>query len=161
MQTLESAGADIIAVACNTVHMHYDAMQSAVRVPIVSIIDSTVKRVVCDKRGMPLILGTPYTLNTRLYQSKLTQNGVNFLIPSKNDRDKVFVIIRNVLGGANKKLLAKELDSIIRKYDVADSVLFACTELPLLLDYISVDIPKYDTLQILAEALYYSSKETL
>lgn len=158
VRLLERPNVEIIALACNTVHMHYDAMQNAVRVPIASIIDATIKKVVGDGRNRPLILGTPYTLNTRLYQSKLQIAGVDFVVPSATDRKMLFTIIRQILGGFDKSKLANDIDKIVKRYRDADCVILACTELPLVSKYSNSKLPMYDTLGILAEELYARSK---
>ena len=46
VKKLESAGSDLIIIACNTVHSYFKEMQSAINVPIFNIIEETKKRVV-------------------------------------------------------------------------------------------------------------------
>lgn len=79
-------------------------------------------------------------------------------MPSVDDINSVFVLIRKILEGRDKRLLATELETVIKRYPYADSVVLACTELPLLVPYLKTDLPLYDTLQILAQTIYEKSK---
>ena len=44
-QWLEEAGADYIAIACNTAHYFYDAICKAVSIPVLNIMEETARRI--------------------------------------------------------------------------------------------------------------------
>lgn len=134
--------------------MFFDQMQASVKVPMISIVDATVKKITSSKSKRPLILGTPHTLNNRLYQEKLEKRGIDYIVPCEKDIGSIFEIIKYVLAGQDKFLLGQDLNMIIDKYQKADSVILACTELPLIAPYMGTELPIYDTLEILAEAVF-------
>ncbi len=44
VKKLESAGCDLIIIGCNTVHIFYDEMQAAIKIPILNIVEGTKKK---------------------------------------------------------------------------------------------------------------------
>jgi aspartate racemase len=45
VKNLEESGAEVIVIACNTVHLFYDEMLNEVNIPILSMIEATVEKV--------------------------------------------------------------------------------------------------------------------
>jgi len=130
-------------------------MQESVSVPMLSIVDETVRKVVVDNVRRVLVLGTPFTLQSKLYQDKLQKAGVNVEVPTKSDQKKLFEVIISVLNEGPKQKSKDELMSVISVYkEGVDGVILGCTELPLVLQNVPMEIKTFDTLQILADAVY-------
>ncbi len=122
---------------------------------MLSIVDETVRTVIMDGAKRVLILGTPFTLQNKLYQNKLSRAGVQVEVPTKSDQKRIFQVIVSVLNDGPTQKSQDELLSIINAYEKGvDGVILGCTELPLALRNVHVDIRTYDTLQILADAVY-------
>ena len=145
----------MIVVACNTVHVFFDEMQQYVSTPMLSIIDETVRAVVMDDVKRVLVLGTPFTLQNKLYQNKLRSAGVKVKVPTETDQKRLFKVILSVLNYGPTQKSQDELLSIINAYKKGvDGVILGCTELPLALRNVRMEIRTFDTLQILADAVY-------
>ena len=145
----------MIVVACNTVHVFFDEMQQYVSTPMLSIIDETVRAVVMDDVKRVLVLGTPFTLQNKLYQNKLRSAGVKVKVPTETDQKRLFKVILSVLNYGPTQKSQDELLSIINVYKRGvDGVILGCTELPLALRNVRMEIRTFDTLQILADAVY-------
>ena len=145
----------MIVVACNTVHEFFDEMQQSVSIPMLSIVDETVRAVVMDDVKRVLVLGTPFTLQNKLYQNKLKRAGVKAKVPTKTDQKRLFEVILSVLNYGPTQKSQDELLSIINVYKRGvDGVILGCTELPLALRNVRMEIRTFDTLQILADAVY-------
>ena len=52
VKLLESSGAIVISIPCNTVHYYYDIMADTVDVPIINMIEETVKEVKLNYPGL-------------------------------------------------------------------------------------------------------------
>ena len=78
---LNSAGASVIAIPCNTVHVFMDDLRAASNVPILSIIDETANA--CKRLGVKKIcmLASSKTLNSRLYHAKFIRDGIEAVCP--------------------------------------------------------------------------------
>lgn len=152
---LEAAGCAVIVVACNTVHAYFNVMQSAVRVPMLSIIDETVREIQKQSVRTVLVLSTPYTRKQKLYETKLQQAGILPVLPSTDEQSQVFRAILSVLDGGPSRKARETIMSLVAQYESrVDGVVLGCTELPLLLRKTVVSIPVFDTTQILADAVY-------
>ena len=107
------------------------------------------------------ILGTPSTLNSKLYQKALSKRRIESIIPNNKQQKILDKIIRNVLAGETKKKDIKRLINIADslRFQGAEGILLGCTELPLIFpsEYSS---PVYNSVEILSMVLlrkYYES----
>jgi len=75
---LESLGADFILMASNTVHRVYDAVQSAVSIPVLHIADPTVEAV--QQAGIQKVglLGTRYTMKN-IWSQHMTHTMMKYI----------------------------------------------------------------------------------
>tara|TARA_Y100000031_G_C8087347_1_gene322531 strand:- start:14 stop:685 length:672 start_codon:yes stop_codon:yes gene_type:complete len=145
IQRLENAGVDFIAIPCNTVTKYLEEMEEAVSIPIINIVEETIKVTSdIDKVGL---LGTESTINNNLY-SELRKK---VLLPSLEQQQVTTKIIMGVLSGVKSEIDKFELkvisDDLISRG--AEKVILGCTELPLIVsggEFI-------DTIEVLAEAI--------
>ena len=93
-QKLEGAGAEVLLLCTNTMHKVADAIESAVRIPLLHIADPTatkIRRAGFNKVGL---LGTRFTMELSFYKDRLVQrNGLQVLAPSAGDRETVHRVI--------------------------------------------------------------------
>ncbi|MEI6099370.1 MAG: amino acid racemase [Alphaproteobacteria bacterium] len=84
---LQSAGADVIAIPCNTVHYWFGALNKASRVPLLSIIDASIEAIVAAvPAGARVgILATEGTIVAKIYHNALTAAG---FIPEALDPER-------------------------------------------------------------------------
>ena len=72
LQHLESAGADFLAIACNTAHIYYPSLAAAVHVPLLNIVELTVRALPDTSRALALIAARP-TVESGIFQSALRE----------------------------------------------------------------------------------------
>jgi len=82
------------------------------------------------------------------------KNGIELILPSQTDQNKLTQVILNILAGKKLDEDKEQMKAIIAKMKQggAEAVVLACTDLPILLKQEDVDIPVFDTVEILAEA---------
>ena len=78
LKKLEAAGAGFIAISCNTVHTHFDYMKTCVKVPLLNIIEETVKSVGGSPRRVAL-MASQVTMASKLYQDGLASAGHTYV----------------------------------------------------------------------------------
>jgi len=151
-QTLEKIGVDLIVMPCNTEHIFYKDITEKVSLPVLNIVDETLKQVQKKNCKKLLLLSTLSTIRYGLYEGR--GSSVNIVKPSQSEQNTVNKIIYNLLAG---KVLEEDADiivNIIDKYEL-DGVIVGCTELSLLFDIINPKISKnrmvFDSTKILAE----------
>ena len=153
-RVLEAAGADFIVICTNTMHKVYPQVASMIGIPVIPIADATADELEsCNVRRVGL-LGTRYTMMQDFYKKKLTDRGIEVLIPDQKDIDSVNSIIFNELcigeirEGSRCECL--RIISELRERG-AEGIILGCTELGMLIGQPDSEIPLFDTTVIHAE----------
>ncbi len=128
---LEAAGASFVVMPCNTAHFFYEQIQKNIDIPMLNIIEETVK-FAKEKKGVKKlgILATKGTVSAGSYQAMCEKYGIEWAIPSENDEQSLMNIIYNEVK-AGKKINIDEFIKIIEnmRFDGCDGVALGCTEL--------------------------------
>lgn len=152
---LELAGADVVVLCTNTMHLCSESIIKNISIPFLHIAEATGEAIVKSKLNKVGLLGTKFTMEKDFYKQILThQFGIEVLIPTVEDRQLAHNIIYNelVIGKITPK--SKEVyKNIIYKLEKrgAQGVILGCTEIPLLISATDVNIPIFDTTKIHAE----------
>ncbi|MBV8048731.1 MAG: amino acid racemase [Paludibacterium sp.] len=152
---LLQAGADIGLIATNTMHKVFYQVQQGTRLPLLHILDATIAEI--KKAGLSKVgvLGTQFTMGEHFYRDYLARHGISALVPCIEEQELVHSIIVNELvrGTFLTASKAKYL-SVIQQLigSGAEGIVLGCTEIPLLVDQQSCDIPLFDTAVLHAEA---------
>ncbi len=154
VRTLERAGCDFIVIPCNTVHCFIKEIRNSVTIPIISIMEETVKRIAKDKITCVGLLGAQTTLKLQLYQKLLDVQGVDYVLPMQKEGEFITNLILEVMGGKIKNETKNKVLSIMSRMQSlgVEGAVLGCTEIPLAISQKDVSIKVYDTLQVLAEA---------
>ncbi len=143
-----------LSIACNTAHILLDQLKKVSQSPFVSIVNEVVSSVTQSKVKKVGVIGTPSALRYEIYQKALRREGIESIVPTKNQIDILEKIIRNVLKGQKNKNNQKQLiliaDSL--KNQGAQAIILGCTELPLVFPS-RYHLPVYNSVEILAQAL--------
>jgi len=148
-KTLEKGGADFIVLPCNTAHVFIEDIRNSVDIPVLSIIDESVKVLEKNKMKRIGLLSTPATIKDRLFDGKLS-----LIKPSKLNQKKMGLIINSILNNQaldkNRHELLRIIEGVSEK---SDALLLACTDLQLLITEKEINgVQIFDTMQILADA---------
>lgn len=151
---LEKAGAELLVMSCNTMHLYLPNIHSGDSSHFLSIVDAVLKRVQKRKHRIVGLLGTKTTLHSKMYTGPLESNGIEVLLPNKKDESLIVRIIYAVIAGTFSAKDKESLNKVIEKFQQkgATAVILGCTELPLvLLDQKVPGVEIIDSLKILAE----------
>lgn len=155
-RALERAGADLLALCTNTMHLVSDRIESAVEIPLLHIADATaaaIKEAGLKKVGL---LATRFTMEREFYKRRLTAgNDIGVLIPDEADRRVVHdVIFKELCAGVVRDESRQAYRRIIRKLADAgaEGVILGCTEIGLLVRPDDSPIRVFDTTNIHAIA---------
>lgn len=143
-----------ISIACNTAHVLLEKLQKISKIPFVSIIEEIVKSVKRDRVEVIGLMGTPSTLRFGLYQERLKQEKIKYILPSKKQINVLERVIRNVVAGKILKINQNELLTIassLKKKGVK-AIILGCTELPLAFPK-NYSLPVYNSVEVLSRAL--------
>lgn len=148
---LEKAGADFIAIPCNSAHHYLEGIRKAVRIPVLNMIEETVSAL--EERLVGL-LATGGVLQAGVYHQACEAQGVALFEPIPEDQTTVMKIIYGIKEGRKKppdyfEQIKDVVDQL--KSRGAHAVIVGCTELSLIPNE-GLPIPVYDALSILAQA---------
>ncbi|WP_428150673.1 aspartate/glutamate racemase family protein [Brevundimonas sp.] len=148
---LKAAGAEVLAMPCNTAHAQKPGIVAA-GLPFIDMIAATVAAARgYDARSIG-ILATPG--GEALYVAALTAAGVKPVVLQGEDRAAfmacVYGVKRGDVGVDNRAAMARLAEAL--NVAGADAVIAGCTEVPLLLDPADVSVPLVDSAEVLAQA---------
>lgn len=152
---LAAAGADGVVLCTNTMHRVADAIEAAVRIPLLHLADATADRVLDEGLGTVGLLGTRYTMEMDFYRGRLERRGLRVLTPDAAARREMNrVIFDELVLGRVEPTSRRAVAGMVRDLAAAgaEGVIEGCTEITMLdLGAIS-DLPRFDTTTIHADA---------
>jgi len=146
---LQAAGAELLVLATNTMHLVADAVQAAVTIPLLHIADPTGRALRSAGHRRVGLLATRFTMEQAFYRDRLAGSfGLEVLIPDAPDRETVHRIIYDELcRGVIHESSREEYRGVIGRLAArgAEAVILGCTEITLLIGPDDVAVPVFDT----------------
>lgn len=152
-QRLEKAGADFLVMPCNSLHVFIKQIRDSVGIPVLSIVEETVKFLKRENMNKVGIVSTSATIKNKLYENAFAENAIEYLAPNGLQQAKMGKFILNLVLGQQKNRDREELISIINEFEGKglDCVILACTDLQLLIpSHKNLNI--FDTMKIFVDA---------
>ena len=134
-KTLERAGAEAIALCCNTLHRVADEITRELSVSFIDITDATTQAAVQAGRSRALLLGTSFTMRQSFFRTRLASAGIETVTPTETG---IVAMDQIIFGELSRGLVTEDarrvLDDIIGQAKIggADCVILGCTELAML-----------------------------
>ena len=155
-RALERAGADLVAITANTMHLVADDVRAAVGIPLVHLIEVVVDAAVDAGLHRLGLLGTSYTMTSSVYPDVCGPRGLEVLIPDEADRDDVHHAIysdltRGTATPTSKYAVRSAADRLVAAG--ADAVVLGCSELGLVLAPGDLPVPVLDSTALHCRAL--------
>ena len=150
---LEKSGVDFLVMPCNSLHVFIEEIRDAVSIPVLSIVEETIRYMQQENFSNVGLISTSATVKNSVYENELRKNNIRFETPSDLEKAKMDKIIQKLIEG---RQLNADRDEIVNAANNlaksgVDCVALAGTDLQLLLPS-STDVPVFDTMKILADA---------
>ena len=163
---LEKAGAKLVMLCTNTMHLCSEAILNKITIPFLHIAEATAVAIREKSIKKVLLLGTKFTMEKDFYRRILQdQFLIEVIIPDSANREIIHnVIYDELVKGKIKASSKREYKRIINLSmdQGAEGVVLACTEIPLLIKEGDVPIPVFDTTSIHAKsAVEFALKESI
>ena len=149
---LEKYGVDFIVMTCNTAHYFYEKIAKSINIPLVNIVEETIKHAKATNHKKLGILATTGNVQTNLYQDMCKKYDIEFLVLDKNRQSKIMEIIYDDIKSGKPGNMDK-FNSIVDylKENNCDGVILGCTELSILKNDNNLNGDFYiDSLEVLA-----------
>lgn len=125
-------GADLLAVPCNTAHAFIDRFAGELPVPLVHIVEATLREAIEKSPNGGWLIATEGTLASGLYQERARRKGYILHLPSAPEQDEVTEIIRLVKANRISEAAGRFRPLAERLWrQAALPLITACTETPL------------------------------
>lgn len=160
---LENAGAEIILICANTMHLSIEAVRKTVSVPVIHIAEATAEKITEKQLKTVALLGTKYTMGKDFFINVLTSFGIKTIVPELDDRNKIHEIIyselsKGILNNTSKQVYLQIIEKLIE--NGAEGIILGCTEIPLLIKQADVLKPVFDTTTIHASKAFKMALST-
>ena len=146
---LESAGADFLVLATNTMHKVASTIERAVGIPLLHIADvagAAIRDAGFTRVGL---LGTRFVMEDGFYGERLHERyGVEVVVPNAAAREIVHRVIYQelCLGEVREDSRMRYREIIAGLVEQgAQAVVLGCTEIPLLIAAADASVPLFDT----------------
>lgn len=152
---LEAAGAECVVLCTNTMHKVADAIEAAVEIPLLHIVDVTADAISAAGLTRVALLGTRFTMEQAFVRDRLAAHGIEALVPDGADLELVHGVIYDELvhGVVREESRAAYVDVVGRLEAAgAEGVILGCTEIELLVGPDDVDVPVFATTRLHALA---------
>lgn len=148
-RSLQAAGAEILVLCTNTMHIVAPAIEAAVTIPLLHIADPTAQAIRRAGHGRIGLLGTRFTMEQAFYKDRLiAQHGLQVLLPWAEDQGTVHRIIFEELclgqvHEASRQHYCRIMASLVAQG--AEAIILGCTEITLLVGAPDASVPLFDT----------------
>lgn len=153
--SLEQAGAGVVGLATNTMHIVADAVAERLTVPFVHIADPTAEALTADGMTTIGLIGTRFTMQMPFYRERLEARGLTVLTPEVGQTNLDGIIYHELCLGIvreeSRRTYIEAIEALERRG--AEAVILGCTELMMLVDDSVSPLPTYDTTGLHARAL--------
>lgn len=150
---LEKAGVSFLVMPCNSLHVFIEQIKNSVDIPVLSIVDETVRYIRKNNFKKVGLISTSATVKNSVYENVFKKENIDFIVPNGLQRAEMDKIIQRLVNGIHlnndREIILNVIESL--KQLGADSVALACTDLQLLLP-MSDSVPVFDTMKVLSDA---------
>jgi aspartate racemase len=152
---IESAGADFLLIATNTMHRVAAQVEDAIDIPLLHIADATADALQAAGIRSVGLLGTAFTMEQDFYKGRLAKtHGLDVLVPDRGDRQIVHRVIYDEL--CRGRLDADSRSAYLQIIGQlgaqgAEAVILGCTEIGLLVKQTDTAVRLFDTTMIHVE----------
>lgn len=156
---LENAGADFLVMPCNTAHAFSSYVSGAVNIPLLSIIDVTVAA--CKAYASVGLMATEGCLRSDLYQEALAAAGIDCVLPTDQELAEFMRLTFQIKSGDRSDEISAAMRSLAAALTNrgAKAIVAGCTEIPLVLDEHTLDVPLISSTDLLAKKTVELAKQ--
>jgi len=144
---LQDAGANMLVLATNTMHLVAPQIEAATSIPFLHIADSTAAALTADNVSRVGLLGTAFTMEKAFLRDRLSKHGLDALVPEDNISKLNSIIFEELCQGivseTSRDIYKQAIEDLAARG--AQAVILGCTEITLLISEKDSVLPAYDS----------------
>ena len=147
---LQGAGAEVLAMPCNTAHTYADLISSASGLPLIDMIATATAAARDDGQRRVGVLGTSSAL--KLYREYLAAGGMGLVRLPSEGQARFMALLDQIKAGDLGPPVRQAMAALARELvdEGAEAVIAGCTEVPLVMGQEDSRVPLYDSSDLLA-----------
>jgi aspartate racemase len=153
---LERSGAGLLAMPCNTAHYYFQPLQASVGIPILNMIELTVRAFLqrIPEGRKAGLLATSGTVRSGIYQEVFARHGVELMAADAAGQSSIMGGIGQIKASAHNDDTSRMFEAIGARLvrAGAQAVVLGCTEIPLAFREARVDYVTLNATRVLAQA---------
>lgn len=157
---LECMGSDFLIIPCNTAHYFYENLCKMVKIPVLNMLEETVKEAKRQNINCVGLLATDGTIESGVYDKIFKQYGINIIHPSEKGQKSVMDLIYKGIKAGNKNMNPDSFINTLKelKEGGAQTMVLGCTELPIAFQIYNIQYENIDPTAVLARsAIIYAN----
>ncbi len=155
-QTLESMGAEILAMPCNAAHFWYDEIIARIQVPLIHMIEEVFLAVEAAGLGRVGLMATQGTMKSGIYSD--AAGDIELLEPDAEGQERIHEAIYAIKLTASgeseqaRRVLLREAENL--RGQGAEGIILGCTEIPIVIGQEDFEeFPIFDSTDVLVDAV--------
>ena len=154
---LESLDVDFLAMPCNTAHYYHRDIQRAIKIPLLDMVDLSVRSVIKKNPGIRKVglLASTAVIHLKIYEIPFARKMVRLLTPTDTYQSQIMAVIKKIKTSSYGDEVVEPIQSAAENLTGrgAGVLLVACTELSIIGRRIETTVNVFDSAQILADAV--------
>lgn len=148
---LRGAGADVLAIACNTAHAYADLVSRSAGLPLIDMIGTAAKAARDTGARRAGVLGTKQAI--KLYREYLAAQGMGLVTLPQEAQEGFMALLYKIKGGDTGPQVRQAMADLaqILAAEGAEAIIAGCTEVPLVLSQADTRLPLIDAGELLAK----------
>lgn len=152
---LENAGAELLVLCTNTMHLVAERIQDAVSIPFLHIVDVTAEAILPSGVRTVGLLGTAFTMEQPFYADRMAGRGIRTIVPDEEERRIVHEVIydelvHGVVREESRQRYQRVMAGLVQRG--AEGIILGCTEIELLISAGDASVPVYPTTSLHVDA---------
>lgn len=148
---LQDAGADLLVLCTNTMHIVIERVEESLHIPVLHIADATAAAISAADVSRVGLLGTAFTMEQAFYRERIESHGIHVSVPDEDDRALVHRVIydelvHGIVRDESRAAYQRVVDRLVERG--AGGIILGCTEIELLLTQADSPVPVFPTTAI-------------
>jgi aspartate racemase len=152
---LAKIGADFLICPDNTIHQALPHIEARLPRPWLHIAEAVADAAVARGFRRLGLTGTRWLVDSAVYPEKLRARGLEWALPSPDERNEINrIIMDELVCGVVNPAAVTYIERVIARLQTqrCDAVVLGCTELPLIINDANSVLPTLDSTRLLARA---------
>jgi aspartate racemase len=129
--SLSRLGVQQLIIPNITLHETYDRLKDddKAEIELIHPVKITVEKIRQNKHAKVVLIGSKYTMLSKVLSAQFSLQGINVILPSREERDTIDMIRQRVYANEESTEDITSFRTLLERYEQQAPIIIACTEL--------------------------------